>query len=193
MITIKEKQECPEVVDFFDFDSSLADIQHNIYSYILTMIPNISDAKDILQETNMIMVNKQSSFDPNLGPLKAWAFTIARYQVMAFRTVKGRSRVCFSNELSETLADEYVNSDMDEELTIAKQALEICFKNLPDHMKEVANLRFKQDKSFKEISKKIGRSVGGISATISRIRENLVKCTRKKINEYKIYGEFIND
>lgn len=193
MITIKEKQECPKVVEFFDFDSSLADIQHNIYSYILTMIPNPSDAKDILQDTNMVIVNKQSSFDPSLGAFKAWAFTIARYQVMAFRTVKGRSKVYFSNDLYETLADEYVSSGMDEELIIAKKALEICFKNLPDHMKSVADLRFKQEKSFKEISKKLGRSIGGISATISRIRENLVRCTRKKINEYKIYGEFIND
>lgn len=190
MVAIKEKQECRKVIESFDFDSSLADIQRNIYSYIFTMMPNISDAKDILQETNIIMVNKQSSFDPKLGPLKAWAFTIARYQVMAFRTLKGRSKVCFSNELSETLADEYINSDMDEELTIAKQALEICFKNLPDHMKDIADLRFKQNKSFKEISKKLGRSLGGISATISRIRENLVRCTRKKINEYEIYGEF---
>jgi len=193
MLTIKEKQECSKVVEFFDFDSSLADIQHNIYSYILTRIPNPSDAKDILQDTNIIMVNKKSSFDPSLGPLKAWAFTIARYQVMAFRTVKGRSRVCFSNELSETLADEYVNSDMDEELTIAKQALEICLNQLPDHMKQIADLRFKQEKSFKEICKKTNRSMGAVSATISRIRENLIKCTRKKINEYKIYGEFIND
>lgn len=193
MITIKEKEECSKVIEFFDFDSSLADIQHNIYTYILTMVPNISDAKDILQETNMIMINKQSSFDPNLGPLKAWAFTIARYQVMAFRTVKGRSKLYFSNELSETLADEYTSSYMDEKLVTAKKALEICFKKLPDHMKEIADLRFKQEKSFKEISKKLGRSIGGVSATICRVRQNLVKCTRKEINYHEVYGRFKNE
>jgi RNA polymerase sigma-70 factor (ECF subfamily) len=193
MLTIKEKQEKPNLIKFFDFDSSLLDIQNNIYSYILTLIPNRSDAKDILQEVNMIMINKKSSFDPNIGPLKAWAFTIAKYQVMAFRTSKGRSKVCFSNELSEALADEYVNSGMDEELTIAKKALEICFQHLPEHMKDIADLRFKQENSFKQISKKLGRSMGTVSATVSRIREKLVKCTRKKINEYKIYGEFTND
>lgn len=43
-------------------------------------------------------------------------------------------------------------------------------------MAEIAELRFKQDMSIKDISRSINRPIGSITGTLYRIRENIKKC-----------------
>jgi len=176
----------------FEIEKEIEEIQPKIYSFILSTVHNRSDAKDILQETNYVIVSKKNDFDPSKGKLISWAIRIAKYQVMAFLTRRKRNRLHFSSEMIEDLADQYQNENTEEYL-LTKSALKICFDLLPEHMRSIAELRFKKEKTLKEISKESGRSVGAISATLFRIRENLIKCTRKKVNQYKVYGEFKNE
>ena len=74
-----------------------------------------------------------------------------------------------------------------------KLALNKCYEELPISMKSIAKMRFKQNKSMKDISKETGRSLGAVSSTLSRIRSKLLTCTRSKINQKMVYGEFINE
>lgn len=156
----------------------------------MSIVHNRQDAKDVLQDTNLILCEKQNSFDPNKAELKTWAFKIARYQIMGFLTRRKRSKISFDNELIKDIMDESINHELHKH---EKEALEISYKNLPDHMKEIANLRFKQNYSMKEIGKIVNRPVGSVSATLFRIRENLLKSTKTNINYYEVYGEFKNE
>lgn len=175
----------------FNFDIELSKIQSRLFAFILSAVFNKDDAKDILQEVNLILCKKQNEFDPNLGELSHWAFAICRYQIMAFKTKKGRSKLTFSNELTESILDEQQN--LLEEFDIHKKALDICYTQLPSHMTEISRLWFKEEKSMKEISKTVGRSMGAISSTIHRLRLHLIKCSQKKINNYKVNGKFDNE
>ena len=42
-------------------------------------------------------------------------------------------------------------------------------------------MRFKEDRSMKDISKAMSRPIGAISGTLFRIRQNLIQCVRLKI------------
>ena len=44
-----------------------------------------------------------------------------------------------------------------------------------------AQLRFREDKSLLEISKKLKRPMGSVSATLHRIRINLISCVKNKM------------
>ena len=175
----------------FDFDIELSKIQSRLFAFILSAVFNKDDAKDILQEVNLILCKKKNEFDPNLGELSHWAFAISRYQIMAFKTKKGRSKLTFSNELTESILDE--QEDLLEEFDIHKKALDICYTQLPAHMTEISRLWFKEEKSMKEISKIVGRSMGAISSTLHRLRLRLINCSQKKINNYKVNGKFENE
>lgn len=155
------------------FDELLHDTQFSLFQFILSLIPHKQDAEDVLQKTNLILIEKQEKFDPKKGSFQTWAFSIARYQVMRHKTQHARSKICFSNELTEILAEEAIDYDTPQ---IQKNALNKCYKKLPEHMQKIAELRFKRDLTMKEISLCVNRPVGSISATLTRIRQNILKC-----------------
>ena len=160
----------------FDFSRKLSGLQRSLYAYILTLLPNRTDAEDVLQDTNLILCRKASEYDPK-GHFQGWAFQIARYQVMAHITKSKRSRLQFSNEIIEALAAEELDT---KRIALNQKALQLCYDLLPDHMKRIAQLRFREDSQLKDIAKKVGRPLGSVSATLHRIRINLMECVRGK-------------
>jgi RNA polymerase sigma-70 factor, ECF subfamily len=156
-----------------NFNKLIAETQISLFRFILSLIPHKHDAEDILQKTNLILFQKQKLFNPKKGSFKNWAFTIAKFQVFAHKTKIGRSKICLSNELTEILANEVIDHETPH---IKRQALNKCYKKLPKHMSKIAELRFKRDLSVKEISLCIDRPIGSVSATLHRIRSNIMKC-----------------
>ena len=169
----------------FEFSQKLVGVQKNLYAFILSLLPNRSDAEDVLQETNLILCQKSKEYDPE-GNFRSWAFNIARFQVLGHLTKKKRSKIYFSNELVETLASEEFDGRTHQ---LTQRALQICYELLPDHMREISRLRFKEDLSMKEISKRIQRPIGAISGTLFRIRQNLVQCVRIKLPQLEAESE----
>ena len=161
----------------FEYSRKLASIQRSLYAYILSILPHRADAEDILQETNLILCKKAKEYDPD-GHFQGWAFRIARYQVMAHMTKSRRSKIHFSNELVDAMSEE----DFDHQsVQLTQRALQLCYDLLPDHMKEIARLRFKEENNLKQISKAVGRPLGSISATLHRIRQKLMSCVQQKL------------
>jgi RNA polymerase sigma-70 factor (ECF subfamily) len=153
----------------------LESVQGQLFGYILGLIPNRHDAEDVLQQTNVILCKKEEEYDSDKGSFHTWAYNIARYQIMAHRTKHRRSKLCFSNELTEVLAAESIDYETPQ---IKQQALNKCYKKLPEHMRKIAELRFKRDLSMKEISLHLKRPVGSVTATLSRIRSNIMACIK---------------
>ena len=169
------------------FNELLHEIQLPLFQFIFSLVPHKQDAEDILQKTNLILIQKQEEFDPKLGSFKTWSFNIARYQAMGHKTKHARSKICFSNELTEILAEESIDYDTPQ---IQKNALNKCYKKLPDHMKKIAELRFKRDLTYKEISACVRRPISSISATLVRTREHIMGCIKQAYQEAE--EEFYN-
>ena len=169
------------------FNHLLTDVQSQLFSFIFSLLPHKEDAEDVLQKTNLILCQKQEEFDPEIASFKTWSFNIARYQVMAHRTVHARNRVYFSNELTEVLADEAIDYETPQ---IQRNALNKCYKKLPEHMKTIAELRFKRDLTYKEISACVNRPVSAISATLTRARTHIMGCIKSAYGEAE--KEFYN-
>jgi len=169
----------------FEFSQKLVRLQRALYSYILCLLPNRTEAEDVLQETNLVLCRKSEEYD-EAGNFQAWAFQIARYQVMAHMTKARRSKICFSNEMIESLADDATDQT---QLKLSQKALQICYDELPAHMKDMAQLRFKEEASLKEICQKMSRPIGSVSATLHRIRKNLLQCVRQKLPALELEAE----
>lgn len=170
----------------FDFSQKLVRIQRALYSYILCLLPNRADAEDVLQETNLILCKKFHEYDET-GNFQAWAFRIAKYQVMAHLTKHRRSKIYFSNEMVESLAAEEFDQT---QIKLSQKALQICYEELPSHMKDIARLRFKDEFSLKEICAKVDRPIGSVSATLHRIRACLLQCVKEKLPLLESDSEF---
>jgi RNA polymerase sigma-70 factor (ECF subfamily) len=171
-----------------EYSQKLTSIQKSLYAFILSLFPNRTEAEDILQETNLILCKKASEYDPK-GHFQAWAFKIARFQVMKHLTKKKRSKIHFSTDIVEEVAAEEFDS---QRVAVVHKALAICYGLLPKNMKEIANLRFKHDFSLKIISAKFNRPMGAISSTLYRIRHKLSDCVREKVHDVESEMDFRN-
>jgi RNA polymerase sigma-70 factor (ECF subfamily) len=161
------------------FSSRLVAVQRRLYSYILTLVPSLTDADDILQETNAVLLRKRNEFEPNTE-FGAWACRVAYFEVLSYRRRKQRqrARMLISDEqlldrLSEEATERYAD---DESVPIAK--LERCMGKLSPLYQELLGLRYRQNQSSEQIAADMGRSASAIRQLLYRIRTQLLTCLR---------------
>src|SRR5918997_3057329 len=74
-----------------------------IFSYIYVLVPNRSDAEDLLQETSLVICEKFNDF--TLGTdFVAWACQIAYWRVRYSRQKYARSKIVFDQDIVDVVA-----------------------------------------------------------------------------------------
>jgi RNA polymerase sigma-70 factor, ECF subfamily len=170
------RDECQEMQRF---GSLLIDHQEVIRSYIITQIPGSPDVRDVLQEVNMVLWQKQKSFKPgtNFG---AWACTVARYKVLEHRRREARRGgfLIFNEELSRVLAEEAQDRTPDV-LEEKRWALEQCLAKLSPSNLRLLRARYDtQGGALARLSAETGRSNESVRVTLCRIRNSVRRCIR---------------
>lgn len=74
------------------FKTDLEDLQPTLKKYVSKRIINRADAKDIIQNTNVIALKKESDFDSNKN-FNGWIITIAKFQIKAYLKSLQRNKV----------------------------------------------------------------------------------------------------
>lgn len=154
--------------------------QQKLHAFILSLVGNRADADDVLQEANMVMWQKHNEFDLDTN-FDAWAFTVARYQVMAHRKKKQRSRLHFDDDLVQLLAkdgDEFFTDDHDPR----KAALSKCLRKLKPEQRALVAERYEPGGCVNDIAAREGRSPKAVSESLRRIRRSLLKCIERTIS-----------
>jgi len=157
----------------------IAGHQAALHRYILSLLPDRSLADDVLQETNLVLWRKAADYDPS-QPFLAWAFGIARFQVMAARRDLGRDRHVFNDQLVNLLADEHSSDHSNAPL---HEVLENCLGRLPDHQRELILARYEPGASVKDLAKARSQTPGAVSVLLLRIRKLLEDCIARNLNQ----------
>jgi len=155
----------------------IASHQAALHRYILSLLPDRSLADDVLQETNLVLWRKAADYDPE-RPFLAWAFGIARHQVMAARRDAGRDRHIFNDQLVEILADEHPPHD---QTSPVQEALEGCLKELPRQQRELILARYEPGASVQDLARERAKTPGALSVLLLRIRKALEDCIERKL------------
>ena len=120
---------------------------------------------------------------------RAWAFQVARYQVLQFREKQKRDgeRLPFSDEMMETLA---VRAEEKENAYARRQqSLKHCLQALPERQREVIERRYFQNQSVQEIGAELGLKPNAISQLLFRGRENLLHCIEGQLGDNQLKTE----
>jgi RNA polymerase sigma-70 factor, ECF subfamily len=156
------------------FVQLLAAHERCLNSFVLALLPNWSDAEDIIQETKLRLWEQFDTYDPKRD-FGTWACVIARYQVLAFRTRSARSHVLFSQELVERLSQELVQTHSESDVRLV--FLEGCVKKLGQWQR---NLLLRccgaECRSLQELAVQLGRTPGAIRQALLRVRRLLYRC-----------------
>jgi RNA polymerase sigma-70 factor (ECF subfamily) len=158
----------------------LTNVQQQLTRYVRTLVPNRSDAEEVLQETNLFVWRHADEFELGTN-FAAWACKIAYYQVLTFRKRQSRSRLCFSDALVEQLADgavERLARTNDE-----AEALDLCMEKLSVDDRELLELRYEPGATVEVIARQIGRSTKAVYNALGRIRTWLLECVERAAAE----------
>ena len=150
--------------------------QSSLYAFILTLMAGQEGAADVLQETNLKLIRELHRYDTS-RPFLPWAMTLAKFEVMAWRTRRGRSRLVLDNDVGELMAEEIIDSQDDRELA----ALESCLAALPARQRELIAARYDEGETVRAIAKRLGQPENALAALLYRVRKALHECITTKL------------
>ena len=147
--------------------------QGNLRAFIVSLMPGSSDVADVLQETNAVLWQKRARFEHGSNFL-AWAFKIARYEVMHQRDRSKRDRrLVFSEKLVDALAEMEPLNETDHEVMAA---LDACLEKLTHEQKQIVDARYTPGRSLEEQAELSGSTAGSLRVALHRIRGSLKNC-----------------
>ena len=152
--------------------------QPTVSSYVHSLVRDRDAASDVLQETAMVLYRRFAEYD-RTRPFVAWALGIARYQAMGLRRDAARSIVAFDDELLTRFTA--VWAEIAPALTDRSVALQSCLEGLPARPRQLLRLRYVEDLTSEEISKRIGGKAPAIRVALQRIREKLRQCVDRQL------------
>ena len=163
-----------------EFVTLLTECQGRLYAYIRTLVRNSEDARDVLQETNLVLWRKSGEFEPQSN-FAGWACRIAQFQVKAWRRDAGRDRLVFDDSLLDQLSDEAKNRTGAADTL--QSALPHCLGKLTDPDRGLLRRRYFESEPVKAIAAEQHRSPNAVSRSLYRIRNTLLACIERALRK----------
>lgn len=161
------------------FVSQLTEHQLALQLYVRSLLPGDPAAGDVTQQANTKIWEKRAEFELGTN-FKAWAFSIARFEVLNYRKTQARdARLVFSGELEKVIESELAEADLD--LQERHQALRECMGKLRTQDRQLLLHRYSSGSPLIEFSKAVGRSLGGLKVTLHRLRSALLTCIQQRL------------
>lgn len=162
------------------FVQLLGQNQRRIFLFVMSMVPNYSDAEEIIQETNLVLWREFDQFRPGTN-FAAWACRVALNQTLAWRKRKRRDRLEFSEAFLQAVADE-ASAEADR-LEERARLLARCIEKLPERHRVLLRFRYGEGRAVDAIGRDLGRSADAVYRTLSRIRHSLHECVTHSLTQ----------
>ena len=149
-----------------------------VAAFISSLVPNGSQADDILQEVALVIVRKYHKYDPS-RPFQTWAIGVARNEVLMFRRKQSRDRHTFDDSLLDQIAQGY--QDKAHELDQMKKALRQCIAQLQPRWGKILELRYSMGLKVKDLAHQMGINLNTALNALHRIRLALRECIQRRL------------
>ena len=162
------------------FDALLKRHQQRVFTYILNIVKNKDIADDIFQETfvKAITTIKQGRYTES-GKFSAWLMRIAHNIIIDFfRQEKSENTMSADQEETDVLNRRDLSEENIEDILVTSQIhadVRRIMDSLPAAQREVLDMRFYRNMSFKEIAEATGVS---INTALGRMRYAVLNMRR---------------
>jgi RNA polymerase sigma-70 factor, ECF subfamily len=151
-----------------------------IYGHIQALVPHVSDAEEVFQETSITLWRKFHQYRPDTD-FRAWASRIAYYNVLKLRDRQVRSPRLFSPEVIDLMSDEMIV--MSDVLDARTEALLHCREGLNQRDRNLLDRFHREGTTAKDVARQVGRNTQYVYRAIRRIHDLLLDCIRQAISE----------
>jgi len=156
-------------------------VQHQqvVLYYVLTIVPDLADAQDIVQETFLTITRKAETY--TLGTnFPAWACTTARYQALQFQRTRTRAAARLDDDVLEMLYSE--DAPLHDSLEPRTDALKNCLDRLTPKALELIRLRYHLGQLPEDIATTVGWTPNSVRVALTRAREILRTCVERTLH-----------
>jgi RNA polymerase sigma-70 factor (ECF subfamily) len=164
------------------FAELLRQHQSRLLGYIHSLVRDLNDADDLLQQTALILWNKFDDYDPTRS-FFSWACGVARLEVSNFIRSRSRRKLYLADDLTLMLieaSEEVAGPDADDERRLA--ALGKCVDKLRDRDRELLMACYRDSEvAITRVADQFGRSSQSVHNSLKRIRESLYECVRRTV------------
>lgn len=161
------------------FVALLTEHQLSLRLYVQSLLPGDTGAHDVAQQANATLWKKRADFVIGTH-FKAWAFSVARFEVLNYRKQQARdSRLVFGEELELLMAEDL--AERVDETERRHKALKGCLQKLRDADRELLLHRYSAAGTLDDYARRTGRSTGGLKVTLHRLRNALLACIENQL------------
>jgi len=169
-----------------EFINLLTASQRRIHAFVCTLVVDLTDADEVLQETNLALWQQADRFEPGTD-FVAWACRVAYYKVLKQRDAAKRHRVKLDDAVMDLLATETIERGREQARAAAETferrriAVWACVDQLPTRYREALEARYGEGRSLGAIAVTLGRSANAVAQLFHRIRAMLRECVERKL------------
>jgi RNA polymerase sigma-70 factor, ECF subfamily len=176
---VEPDQESPKEAPDGEFTALLAKSQRPIFLCAMSILRNVADAEEVVQESGLVLWKKFDEFQRGTN-FVGWACQIARFQALKLLECRARAPQLFGSDFLATFA---VASDDKAvaRLERRRQAILACVQKLGAADRELIVRRYRNGASTRDVAQSLERSVQGTRRSLQRIREALAKCVRLRL------------
>jgi RNA polymerase sigma-70 factor (ECF subfamily) len=150
--------------------------EREIFRYVAALVPNVTDAEDIVQQTAMALWEKFDSYDPT-QPFTPWACRFALNKTRQWIERRQRWQALLAGGLAEELAQR--RDELRPELEIRLKHLEGCLSKLPEKQRLLVEGYYYRRDEIEALAEHSGRTVAATYKMLQRVRHILQTCVEK--------------
>lgn len=154
--------------------------KHQFFNLIFCMVQSLPDTEDVFQQTTLALWNSFDQFQQG-SDFGAWGSRVARYRALNFIRSKRREKVLFSEALIAQLAECRVDSAEMQDARL--RALAGCREKLSQADQMLLSVCYGGAGTIREAAKLVGRPVGAVYDSLSRIRGALYECIERTLSK----------
>jgi RNA polymerase sigma-70 factor (ECF subfamily) len=151
--------------------------QQALLAYLLSIVPNLPDAQDILQDAFLIVSKKANTWTEGTNFL-AWGCAIVRYEALHYARSSKKRMLPLDEDIVELL---HCESPPLDNLDAQIERLKECLKRLSPRSRELIMLRYHTAQLPEQIATRGNWSVNSVRVALTRARQALRECIEQRL------------
>src|SRR4051812_17278070 len=167
------QSESPTMGSTTEFHELFVANQRRLFAFILTVVPRIEDAREVFQNTCVVVLNKSDQYVAGTD-FARWGCQIAHFEICNYRRKRQRELLIFDNDVLDSLASKQLQNWADADRR--KAALQRCLARLCDTDRQLIEARYRGNVTSRQLAAELCRPEDTVYKALQRIRHRLQHC-----------------
>ena len=154
--------------------------ERELLRYVMVMVPNVSDARDVVQETAVALWQAWEKYD-QAKPFVPWACRFALNEARMHLRTESRRKRLIDEDVAAMLDERRL--DMASALDVRREHLRDCLSRLPEEQRRLVRGYYFDEESIERLSGRLSRGAEAIYKSLQRIRQSLHQCIERKLQQ----------